>query len=151
MISSQHEQVLFLFYPFLLRPTPISSFAHTRHPPSVLIFAYFAAQAYSIYSLVPRETRYETKKDGKSGRLNKILRAVTKSKIYKFYQMYRYPFIPIGLQIFETTSQMLSFAIYVSSVPTRFASILQLLWFASLVVCLNFRHVHFRSPYVSDT
>ena len=124
--------------------------AHAIHP-SVLIFAYVAAQAYSIYSLVPRKTRHETKKDGKPGRLKKISRAVTKSKIYKFYLMYRYPFIPIGLQIFETTSQMVSFGVYVSSIPTRFASILQLLWFASLVICLNFRYVNFRSPYVSDT
>ena len=124
---------------------------------SILIFAYVAAQAYSIYSLVPRTTSHKAKANENGGELGclqsikSILNCIVTSEIYKFYRDFRNPFIPIGLQIFETTSQMVSFGVYVSSIPTRFASILQLLWFASLVICLNFRYVNFRSPYVSDT
>lgn len=98
----------------------------TRQPPSVIIFAYVAAQAYSIYSLVPRiSTRIKQvdKKPEKCGCLKEILRAVLKSKIYKLYKIYRYPFIPIGMQIFETTSQMLAFISYVSIIPTRYLAV----------------------------
>ena len=91
---------------------------------SVLLVAYLAAQAYSIYSLVPRKTKAEpNKKDEKPGCHTQILVAVQKSKMYKFYVTYRYPLIPIGLEIFKITSQMLAFVDYAFSVPTRFARI----------------------------
>ena len=89
---------------------------------SILIFAYVTAQAYSIYSLVPRTTSHKTKankKGGELGCLQSILNFVVTSKIYKFYRKFRNPFIPIGLQIFETTSQMVAFVDYAWTVPTR--------------------------------
>ena len=92
---------------------------------SILIFAYVTAQAYSIYSLVPRTTSHKTKANKKGGELgcrqsiNSILHFIVTSKIYKLYKMYRNPFIPIGLQIFETISQMMAFVEYAWAVPTR--------------------------------
>ena len=140
--ASQHERFVL---PVPFPNTNLKLYAHAIHP-SVLIFAYIAAQTFSIYSLVPKEIGLKTKKDGKPGRLKSFLRAVMKSKIigtlYTFYKTYRYPFMPIGLQIFETTTQMLSFREYVWSVPTRFTS---------LLICFNLRYVYFRSPYVADT
>ena len=97
--------------------------ARATHP-SFLLVAYLAAQAYSIYSLVPRKIKAEpVKKDEKPGRLKKILVAVQKSKILQFYEAYRYPLIPIGLQIFKNISQMTAFVDYTWSVPTRLTRI----------------------------
>ena len=129
--------------PFLLCATPSSLCARATHP-SFLLVAYLAAQAYSIYYLVPRKTKVEPNKRRKSRVPCTTFRRCV-SKIYKFcqagvvkkissiirlffglqwfYEEYRFTLITIGLQIFEITSQMLAFVVYIWSVPTRLTRI----------------------------
>ena len=64
---------------------------------SILIFAYVAAQAESIYHIIPRETHLERekreKKKPKQGgvmqkKVKPLLKAIQKSKIVKLFMKY---------------------------------------------------------------
>ena len=105
-----------------------------RYPRSVLILAYLVAQALSIYFLLPRKTSHKTNEKDRKGCLQKVtdvLTAITNSKLFKLYKKYRYPWIPLVLQLVETFFQILAFYSYVIAVPTRYL----LIKFTNIVKC----------------
>ena len=106
---------------------------------SFLIFAYVAAQAESIYYMIPSETDVDEKEKPEQGgimqeKVKPLLKAIENSKIVKLYYKYRNPFMPIGLQIFETYSQISAFYAYASSISARCSASRSLIL---ILVCNN--------------
>ena len=115
-----------------------NSFTNAIHC-SILIFSYTGAQVYSIYDLIPKKEKIfatEKLKLKPNGPLQKAkkkfeqtLNACLNSKFYALYMKYRYPFIPMGLQLVETVFQLLAFYAYANSTASRcFLSQSRIVW-----------------------